>query len=654
MDQPIQNNTNFELTKSQLLMWMGQKLKPESPMYNMAISFDLAGQIDEVAFQSAFQLLLLECDAMRTVFIEKDGVPQQQIESNFPYQMEVLDFSGPSNQPLDLDNWKKSRSQQIVDITACLFDSVLIKLSSDHYVWYFNQHHLITDAWAVTVQFQAMAKLYQAQLTGNTLEDWSLPKFENYLHQINESCKEASHQMAEKHWKEKMPTIPEFPIFYQQANLELQSESIRATVTISKEKADRLRALTMEPDLRAWTQHLSLFSIFSTLLYSYIYRISGQQKLAIGAPAHNRSTAEYKETPGVFIELFPLISNIEKGETFSSLFQKVRNESFDFLKPRIHKGWFNFKNGWLIYTPIMAFSLIGLYHLWKKLPGMVLPILLFVGLNAWIHYSYYIWNYYPGFGSRPMIECYPLLALSLAAFYQNLLRHKYLKYLPFVILVFFSWLNIFQSWQMKEGIIFTEQGSAPFYKATFGTMDTSIESLRTYDCHRTQPKPSDIVLVDTLHWNDFEKLTQQSSNTFSASGQKSLFNNVDKIHSLVEFNFGDKSILPGDWIFVGIKAYRKKEDMAWNRISLENLVMRFTNENQKEKRWAHVKMASHIKNDDYNIWHCGTPDVWGEAGFFMQISSSANEEWTLETYIDNPNKLKLYLDDYVVLHYRDK
>jgi len=347
MDQPIQNNTNFELTKSQLLMWMGQKLKPESPMYNMAISFDLAGQIDEVAFQSAFQLLLLECDAMRTVFIEKDGVPQQQIKSNFPYQMEVLDFSGPSNQPLDLDNWKKSRSQQIVDITACLFDSVLIKLSSDHYVWYFNQHHLITDAWAVTVQFQAMAKLYQAQLTGDTLEDWSLPKFENYLHQINESCKEASHQMAEKHWKEKMPTIPEFPIFYQQANLELQSESIRATVTIPKEKADRLRALTMEPDLRAWTQHLSLFSIFSTLLYSYIYRISGQQKLAIGAPAHNRSTAEYKETPGVFIELFPLISNIEKGETFSSLFQKVRNESFDFLKyaqpqtstPELNRGF---------------------------------------------------------------------------------------------------------------------------------------------------------------------------------------------------------------------------------------------------------------------------------------------------------------------------
>ncbi len=333
MNQSVKNiDTSFELTKSQLLMWMGQKLKPASPMYNMATSFDIHASIDESAFVKAFQLLLQQCDAMRTVFFSVDEVPQQKIIANFQFEMEVLDFSQNTNALLNLAAWKKLRSQKIFDISDCLFDSVLIKLSPDHYIWYFNQHHLITDAWAVTVQFQAMAKLYQAQLNEIDLTHWSLPKFQDYLSQANESCNDPAQQMAQAHWKEKVSTMPDFSKFYQESNLELESKSIRISVRLGKEKSDQLRAMTMESDLRAWTQHLSLFSVFQTILYTYIYRITGQQKLAIGAPAHNRSTLSFKQTPGLFIELFPLVAEIENDESFSSLFQKVRNESLSFLK----------------------------------------------------------------------------------------------------------------------------------------------------------------------------------------------------------------------------------------------------------------------------------------------------------------------------------
>ena len=90
--------------------------------------------------------------------------------------------------------------------------------------------------------------------------------------------------------------------------------------------------MALEPDLRQWTQHLSLFNIFATVLFAFLYRISGQQKLAIGTPAHNRTTPDYKSTPGLFIEIFPLISEIQSGDTFGSLFQRVKNETQLFLK----------------------------------------------------------------------------------------------------------------------------------------------------------------------------------------------------------------------------------------------------------------------------------------------------------------------------------
>ena len=54
----MQNNKQsktFDLTKSQLLIWTGQKISPSSPMYNMALSFELSAAIDRSKFQQAFQ-----------------------------------------------------------------------------------------------------------------------------------------------------------------------------------------------------------------------------------------------------------------------------------------------------------------------------------------------------------------------------------------------------------------------------------------------------------------------------------------------------------------------------------------------------------------------------------------------------------------------
>ncbi len=322
----------FDLTKSQLLIWTGQQIIPSSPMYNMALAFELPIAIDAAKFQLAFQKLIDCCDAMRTVFVEKDGHPQQKILSSFPYKMSFEDFSNQSEKSLFLKNWLEKRSQWQFDITECLFDSVLIKMAKDQYVWYFNEHHLITDAWATTRQYQMVAQCYDRLEKGEKMDDLSFPLFENYIKYEADQRTNKSNENAIAHWAKKAYELPVPPVFYGKSNEFLNSHSERVSFTLSQGQSDALRSLTKESDLRTWTEHLSLFSIFSTLLLTYIYRITGQQKLAIGTPAHNRSTTAFKDTPGLFIELFPLMANIEKEETFSSLFQKVRNESHEFLR----------------------------------------------------------------------------------------------------------------------------------------------------------------------------------------------------------------------------------------------------------------------------------------------------------------------------------
>jgi len=61
------------LTQAQSLMWTGQQLSPDTPLYNMVLAFRIAGPVDIPAFRSAFAALVDGTDALRTVFPAVDG-----------------------------------------------------------------------------------------------------------------------------------------------------------------------------------------------------------------------------------------------------------------------------------------------------------------------------------------------------------------------------------------------------------------------------------------------------------------------------------------------------------------------------------------------------------------------------------------------------
>lgn len=323
---------SFNLTQSQLLLWMGQKLKPNSPMYNMALVFDISDAINGTVFKKAFQLLLQKCDAMRTVFIENDEKPQQKIITDFNYEPSFIDFSAKPEKDVFLKEWLKIRSQQVFDINKCLFDSVLIKMGEQRYIWYFNQHHLITDAWAVTVQYKTFSLLYNNLLKGIDTSSIELPFYANYIKSEALQNTSATQNASADYWAKKADELPDAPIFNNKSNESQFSESERYSIVINKEKADLLRALCMEKDLRTWTQHQSLFNVFASLLFTFVYRMTGQQNLAIGTPVHNRINAHFKETPGMFIKVFPLQTKLSSTDSFSSLFTKVRDENNNLLR----------------------------------------------------------------------------------------------------------------------------------------------------------------------------------------------------------------------------------------------------------------------------------------------------------------------------------
>ncbi len=329
MNQIGTNSHGTQLTQSQLMMWTGQKMMPDSPLYNMVLTFEIQGTIDVPCFQLAFQKLVDQSDALRTVFSENDGIPMQHVLPTFEYTIPYFDWTS-INAPADKKAWMDKRIQRKFDLTQPSFDAVLIKLDENKWSWYLNQHHLITDAWAVSVLHKQMALLYGHFSKGHS-EVESLPLFADYISYEKALRQDDINEKALEYWENVAAKLPPAPKLYGYNDASLSAGAKRISLDLGKERSEKLRELANSKELRGWTQHLSLFNIFATLLYTYVFRISEQTKIAIGTPTHNRTTTDFKNTPGVFIEVLPLMVEISPSDSFLAVFDKVRIASSEFL-----------------------------------------------------------------------------------------------------------------------------------------------------------------------------------------------------------------------------------------------------------------------------------------------------------------------------------
>jgi hypothetical protein len=148
---------------------------------------------------------------------------------------------------------------------------------------------------------------------------------------------------------------------------------------------------------------------------------------------------------------------------------------FDWLEPHLFDGFFSYRRGWLVYTPIMLLALIGIFCLPKR---WVLPVLIFTLGNVYLLFSWHIWWYGNTFGSRPVTQSYALLALPLAASLAWLMGsaagakkgfegRSWRTFTPLLLLPFLA-LNLFQHWQYNQRIIPLDFTNGTYYWHVFG------------------------------------------------------------------------------------------------------------------------------------------------------------------------------------------
>jgi hypothetical protein len=234
-------------------------------------------------------------------------------------------------------------------------------------------------------------------------------------------------------------------------------------------------------------------------------------------------------------------------------------EGFEFLHPYLYEVLFSFRKGWLIYTPLMLFAIIGFYFTYRINRPIFTAIFLYFVCNFYIVASWSCWWYAQSFSQRALIPSYPIMAIALGYFLTWLSnRPKQMRFVFGYILIALLGLNLFQTVQYYKGVLHGDRMTREYYAATFG-------KLHATDSDR------ELLLIDRS-FDGSESFRDTSSYVLTYS-EKIDFNNAKLFASIV--TQGDSSACKLDSLTIYSPAIERayeiitEKDHAWVRITAD-------------------------------------------------------------------------------------
>ncbi|HET6976586.1 MAG TPA: amino acid adenylation domain-containing protein [Pyrinomonadaceae bacterium] len=313
------------LTRNQFMIWLGQKLNGDVPLYNIPCIIKFSGHVEPDHVRNAWRTLVNSSDALRTIVEEDEaGAIRQRVLPSVNWDMEQIDFSREPDPAARFSNWLRERTKATLPVNECLVDSALIKMSDRAYTAYYNTHQMISDAWSGAMIARQMLVFYERSLNGELSENHELGQFSDYVEHERKLRTTPQYQDAQDFWRRELSEEVEPLAFYGKQPVKHSAEVERIVVDLGPERTQRLKEIAGSEGVFQLSQELTLFSIFVSLASAFLHRITGTPRIPLGVYYHNRNG--FRDTIGLFMSVHPLRIGVEDGDTFKSLIKRTQSE----------------------------------------------------------------------------------------------------------------------------------------------------------------------------------------------------------------------------------------------------------------------------------------------------------------------------------------
>jgi amino acid adenylation domain-containing protein len=292
----------IDLSPNQESIWVYERIEGPGSAYIIPgiYEFEMPG-FDQQKFYHAVNLLVQQTDVLRTIFIEENDKPRQQILESVDVKQHVTIYevkpSADTNKEVQAEIDRRYAIPFDIAAKTPLWEIVLFRLPESQFRFFLKIHHLVADGESLNLIIRKTLEIYSGTETINPQSEGSL-QYSDFTNWINNR----EHLSASSSfWKKEMAGYEDdFQLPYDfKDSAKRNFEGKELHYLFPAENSARLIAYASE-------HKISIASIFTGASSIVLSKWARKNDLVVGTPAAGRNHPQLWSTIGNFVNTLPL------------------------------------------------------------------------------------------------------------------------------------------------------------------------------------------------------------------------------------------------------------------------------------------------------------------------------------------------------------
>lgn len=316
--------SDIPMSFAQERLWFIDQLEG-STQYHLPTILRLKGEININALDFALKQLAERHEVLRTVFVERQGNGFQHIIPSGGWKLETSDHPEFLEDTAALKKAIDGIVRKPFDMSSdYLFRAHLICIEPENSVLVVVLHHIVSDAWSISVIIREVMELYNSQVEHRApvLPELAVQYADYALWQRDYLRGDVFNQKL-NYWKQKLEGCEplELPTDFNRPDARSYAGNFKG-FKIDAETAEGLKALCQKEGV---TLFMTMLAAYNVLLHKY----SGQDDICVGTTIANRPQHELEGLIGFFVNTLSLRNEVRDEDTFINLLKQVKTTTLE-------------------------------------------------------------------------------------------------------------------------------------------------------------------------------------------------------------------------------------------------------------------------------------------------------------------------------------
>ena len=298
-------------------LWLVHQLEPDSAAMNMSAALVLEGELAVAALSQALAAVVRRHAVLRTTFAVEGDTLIQLIAPAAAFDLpceDVADEAAVSRRVAE-------ETERIFDLRrGPLFRAVLLRQSPRRHMLVIALHHIIGDGWSIGIFARELGEYYAAAREQRDPDLAPLTvSYGDYSAWQRSRLGQDQVRAGVEWWCRELAALPEMelPTDFRRPTTPGPIEGGRFQLAWPAALARSVRAL-------AEAEGATVAMIATASLQALLARYTGENDLAVGMPAANRSPQEVEGLIGFFVNLLVVRTRVDGTAGFRALVRDVR------------------------------------------------------------------------------------------------------------------------------------------------------------------------------------------------------------------------------------------------------------------------------------------------------------------------------------------